>query len=84
MVDAVEDEVTGTLVPPRGAGALEAAIDAYLNDASLAARHGEAGRARVLRSFSRPQVLEQLRHFYRRVLTKPERVQRAPVRAPAS
>jgi glycosyltransferase involved in cell wall biosynthesis len=50
-VDAVVDGVTGTLVPPRDAGALTAALRAYLEAPELRARHGEAGRARAIRDF---------------------------------
>ncbi|MCX7806722.1 MAG: glycosyltransferase family 4 protein, partial [Planctomycetota bacterium] len=53
-VDAVVDGVTGTLVPPRDAGALAGAIRMYLRDPELRRRHGRAGRERVLREF-RPE-----------------------------
>lgn len=53
-VDAVEDHVTGVLVPSRDADALEAAIARYLEDPELRRRHGDAARERVLRSF-RPE-----------------------------
>ena len=55
-VDAVHAGVTGTLIPPRNLEALTEAIRAYLNDATLRRRHGDAGRKRVLRKF-RPQAL---------------------------
>lgn len=57
-VDAVEDGVTGMLVPARDAAALTEALRAYLSDAGLRARHGAAGRARVLRHFS-PEVIHE-------------------------
>lgn len=50
-VDAIDDGRTGTLVPARDACALAAALRGYLDDAGLRARHGRAGRARVLRDF---------------------------------
>jgi glycosyltransferase involved in cell wall biosynthesis len=43
-VDAVQDRVTGTLVPPRDAAALTEAIRHYLLDPELRRRHGRAGR----------------------------------------
>jgi lipopolysaccharide/colanic/teichoic acid biosynthesis glycosyltransferase/glycosyltransferase involved in cell wall biosynthesis len=55
-IDAVEDGVTGTLVPPRDADALAEAIASYLKYDSLRARHGAAGRQRVLRDF-RPEPI---------------------------
>lgn len=55
-VDAVDDGVTGTLVPPRNAEALEAAIRTYLVEPDLRHRHGDAGRRRMLRDF-RPELL---------------------------
>src|SRR5256886_8047530 len=45
-VDAVEDGVTGALIPPRDAGALAAAVRAFLADPALCRRTGAAGRAR--------------------------------------
>jgi glycosyltransferase involved in cell wall biosynthesis len=57
-VDAVIDGVTGTLVPPRDAVALEAALARYLGDAELRRRHGKAGREQVLREF-RPEVIRE-------------------------
>jgi glycosyltransferase involved in cell wall biosynthesis len=43
--DAVEDGVTGTLVPPRDPAALRAAIERLLADADFRRRLGAAGRA---------------------------------------
>jgi glycosyltransferase involved in cell wall biosynthesis len=47
-VDAVEDGVTGLLVPPGDIGALRAALERLLGDAELRARLGAAGRGRAL------------------------------------
>lgn len=55
-IDAVEDGVTGTLVEPRDAVALERALERYLTDPELRKQHGTAGRQRVEREF-RPQVI---------------------------
>jgi len=57
-VDAVEDGVTGTLVPVRDAEALADATERYLRDPQLRRRHGRAGRRRVLRDF-RPEVIRE-------------------------
>lgn len=69
-VDAVQDGTTGTLVPPRDAAALEAALGAYLDDPALRARHGEAGRRRVLASFQRPVVWAALAKEYGALLAE--------------
>jgi glycosyltransferase involved in cell wall biosynthesis len=67
-VDAVEDGVTGILVPPRESAPLTRATLAYLDDASLRARHGAAGRDRVLRLFERERLWEALLARYESLL----------------
>lgn len=67
-VDAVQDGVTGTLVPPRDAAALAGAIRRYLADPRLRERHGRAGRARVVRDFQHEVVWEALYDEYARLL----------------
>jgi glycosyltransferase involved in cell wall biosynthesis len=52
LVDAVEDGVTGLLVPPRDAGALRAALERLLDDAELRARFGAAAREKAKRELS--------------------------------
>lgn len=52
LVDAVEDGVTGLLVPPRDATALRAAIERLLGDEDLRRRLGEAGRDMAREEFS--------------------------------
>jgi type III pantothenate kinase len=47
LVDAVEDDVTGLLVPPADAAALRAAIETLLADPVRCRRLGEAGRHHV-------------------------------------
>ncbi|MBA3402367.1 MAG: glycosyltransferase family 4 protein [Actinobacteria bacterium] len=47
LVDAVEDGVTGLLVPPRDPGALRAALERLLEDPELRRRLGEAGREKA-------------------------------------
>jgi glycosyltransferase involved in cell wall biosynthesis len=49
LTDAVEDGVTGLLVPPRDVPALRAAIERLLGDAALRTRMGAAGRERAPR-----------------------------------
>ena len=55
-IDAVQDGVTGILVPPYDAEKLADAIRRYLSDPELRHQHGKAGRERVLRDF-RPEDL---------------------------
>ena len=48
LVDAVEDGVTGLLVPPGDTVALRAALERLLGDAELRARLGQAARERAV------------------------------------
>ena len=52
LVDAVDDGITGLLVPPRDVPALRMAIEHLLADAGLRRRLGEAARARARERFS--------------------------------
>ena len=52
LIDAVEHERTGLLVPPRDPAALRAAIERLLSDATLRARLGAAARERAGERFS--------------------------------
>jgi glycosyltransferase involved in cell wall biosynthesis len=59
--DAVQDGVTGTLVPPYDAASLARAVKMYLHDGELRRRHGAAARDWVLREF-RPEGIWQAVH----------------------
>jgi glycosyltransferase involved in cell wall biosynthesis len=50
--EAIEDGMSGLLVPPGDEEALEAALDRVLEDPALAAHLGEAARSRVLDEFN--------------------------------
>ncbi len=52
LVDAVEDGVTGTLVPPRDPEALRHALQTLLRDEELRRRYGAAARDRARRELS--------------------------------
>lgn len=67
-VDAVEDGVTGLLVPPRDAAALAAALGRYLRDPELRRAHGTSGRSRVLRLFRQEQIWQALYTEYTHLL----------------
>jgi len=67
-VDAVQDGVTGTLVSARDGIALAAALERYLSDPLLRARHGEAGRQRVLTDFGQEAIWDAIAAEYRSLL----------------
>ena len=69
-IDAVEDDVTGVLVPPRDPEALAGAIRGYLTDPVRARRHGEAARVRVLRDFQQENMWAALEAVYRALLAE--------------
>jgi glycosyltransferase involved in cell wall biosynthesis len=50
--EEVEDGVSGLVVPPGDAGALQSAIETLANDSALRARMGAVGRARVTEMFT--------------------------------
>ncbi len=60
MADAVSDGVTGLLVPPTDLAAIVAAARRILEDDSLAAAMGRAGRERAEREFGWARVLRDL------------------------
>jgi glycosyltransferase involved in cell wall biosynthesis len=66
--DAVEDGVTGLLVPPRDVDALRAALERLLGDAELRAALGAAARERAQREFSLDAAAEALVAVYEEAL----------------
>jgi glycosyltransferase involved in cell wall biosynthesis len=66
--DAVVHGETGTLVPARDALALERALERYLEDPALRARHGAAARKRVLSDFRREAIWDAIALEYRTLL----------------
>jgi glycosyltransferase involved in cell wall biosynthesis len=69
-VDAVQDGVTGTLVPPHDAVALREALRRYLRSAPLRAEHGAAARRRVLVEFDQVAVWEAIASEYGRLVER--------------
>lgn len=67
-VDAVQEGVTGALVPARDAAALGDAMAAALADPGLRLAQGRAGRARVLRDFRREAIWAALAGEYEALL----------------
>jgi glycosyltransferase involved in cell wall biosynthesis len=69
LVDAVEDEVTGLLVPPADAEALRAAIERLLGDEELRLRLGNAARGRARERWSWDVATRATLEAYRTALT---------------
>jgi glycosyltransferase involved in cell wall biosynthesis len=68
LVDAVEDGVTGLLVPPGDTAALRAAVERLLGDAELRARLGAAAREKAQRELSFDVAAERLHAVYEEAL----------------
>lgn len=69
LADAVEDGVTGLLVPPRDSQALRAAIERLLGDRELRNRLGGAARAAAESRFSWPVATAATIRAYRDALS---------------
>jgi len=65
--EIVEDGVNGTLVPPRDAASLAAAIVRALQDEGWRRRTGEAGLARVRERFTVDRMVSETAAVYRRL-----------------
>jgi type III pantothenate kinase len=68
LLDAIEDGVTGLLVPPRDPAALRAAIETLLSDAELRRRLGVAARKAARDRFSWQVSTERTLAAYRDAL----------------
>jgi glycosyltransferase involved in cell wall biosynthesis len=66
IAEAVDDRVTGRLVPPREVEALRAALTALLADPQQARGMGAAGRERALARFSRNAMLDRMEAIFSR------------------
>lgn len=71
VVDAVADDVTGTLVPRNDVGALANAIVRYASSERLRIRHGNAGRCRARDDFRPQMIWSGFLEEYRRLLANP-------------
>lgn len=71
MLETVLDGVTGALVPPDDAVALDAVLDRLVCDSDLRESWGAAGRARYEAEFSLDVAVERNVAFYRRVAIAP-------------
>jgi glycosyltransferase involved in cell wall biosynthesis len=54
LADAIDDGITGVIVPPRDVAALRAALERLLADPALRARLGASARAKALAEFGWP------------------------------
>jgi glycosyltransferase involved in cell wall biosynthesis len=77
LVNLVEHERTGLLVPPRDPRALRAALDRLLADRPLRLRLGGAGREKIIAGYSWDKVVRETRALYERALA-PEPEVRQP------
>lgn len=69
-VDAVEDGVTGTIIPPRDPEAIVRAVSWYLDHPDLAAEHGRRGRRRVMEKFTHNAIWNGLYDYYMAALRR--------------
>jgi len=68
IAEAVDDGVTGQVVPPRDVAALVAALSRLRDDPALRSRLGAAGHARALRDFGIDRMLDRMEAVFRDVL----------------
>ncbi len=68
LSDAIEDGVTGLLVPPRDVGQLANALSVLLNDEKLRFGMGEAAKRRASELFDSRKINQQLVDEYSRLL----------------
>lgn len=69
-LDAVQDGVTGMLVPAYDAARLAETVRMYLSDTELRRRHGAAARDRVLREFRPEEIWQAVYQQYVRSLLR--------------
>lgn len=70
LVDAVVEGETGLLVPPDDSRALSSALERLTRDASLRARLGNSGPARIAAGFLPEQMVASYERIYRAVLAE--------------
>ena len=71
LADAIDDGVTGLVVPPGDVPALRAALERLLADSSLRDRLGAAAREKATASFGWPAATEATVAAYRQALGGP-------------
>ena len=68
ITEAVDDGVTGLIVPPRDVATLGAALAQLRDDAPGRVRLGSAGRARAVLNFGIDRMLDDMEKVFRRTL----------------
>jgi glycosyltransferase involved in cell wall biosynthesis len=68
--EAVEDSVTGILVPPANSRKLAEALVVLLENSTLRQSMGEAGRARVETLFSLERTIKEIECCYNHILSQ--------------
>ena len=68
ITEAVDDSVTGLVVPPRDVAALAGALSKLRDDAALRTRFGAAGRSRAARDFGIERMLDRMEAVFRTVV----------------
>ena len=71
LTDAVEEGVTGILVPPQNAIVLAEALTLLLKDNPLRQKMGKDARQRVLLNFSRDYIVSELALYIHNILISP-------------
>jgi glycosyltransferase involved in cell wall biosynthesis len=69
--EAVQDGVTGLLVPTEDPDSLADALRELLSDPERSRAMGEAGRRRAIREFSNDRIVNQVADIYHRLLSTP-------------
>ncbi|UCE24391.1 MAG: glycosyltransferase family 4 protein [Candidatus Zixiibacteriota bacterium] len=67
MIEMLDADVSGILVPPSNAGAIASACERLLNDSALRERLGRAAREKVERHFSARTQAEKVVDIYRQL-----------------
>lgn len=67
-LDAVQDGITGTLVPAYDSDALAVGLQRYVRDPALRWRHGAAARDRILQEFRNEDIWKAIYREYARCL----------------
>jgi glycosyltransferase involved in cell wall biosynthesis len=76
--EAVENGVTGLLVPPRDDAALAEAVCTFLQNPAMAVRFGEAGKRRIADIFSLERMVQETERLYMGLLSSKTRRSRTP------
>lgn len=68
IAEAVQNEVSALIVPPRDAAALGAALQRFADSPALAAQFGSAARARAEEKFSREAMLDRMQAIFKKLV----------------